>query len=166
MIRASVDQVPDIDYMDSDAKKMFREYAWEYFKLHAGQRLQTFNFFLIVAGLLAGGTTALVKETGPAHGITIPLGLALTALSFVFWMLEQRTKHLVKNAEAALKYLDSLEVLEDKQQVTHVLRLFDHDDHVVKVRGWCVSYSRCFNIIFLVFGLLGIVLAVAGVLCH
>jgi hypothetical protein len=150
--------------MDPDLKKMFREYAWEYFKLHAGQRLQSFNFFLIVAGLLAAAITSLLKDGGAPRGLATPLGLALVTLSFVFWRLEERTKHLVKNAEAALKHLDSQEGLSDDGGTPNPLRLFDRDDYLVGMRWLHLSYSNCFGIVFLVFGILGMVLAVAALI--
>lgn len=40
--------------MDTQKETMFRTYAWSYFAYHADQRMKTFNFFLIVAGLFAG----------------------------------------------------------------------------------------------------------------
>jgi hypothetical protein len=78
--------------VDIETKKIFRDYAWAYFKLHADQRLQSFNFFLIVAGLLAGGITSLLKDGGGTRWIATVLGLTLAVLSFVFWRLEERTQ--------------------------------------------------------------------------
>jgi amino acid permease len=102
--------------VNPETKKVFRDYAWAYFQLHAGQRLQSFNFFLIVAGLLAGGITNLLKDGGASQWIAAVLGLALTFFSLVFWRLEERTKHLVKNAEKALKYLEAQEDLADEHE--------------------------------------------------
>ena len=31
------------------------EYVWNYFKLHAGQRMSLFNFFVVMSALLTGG---------------------------------------------------------------------------------------------------------------
>jgi hypothetical protein len=150
--------------VDIETKKIFRDYAWGYFKLHADQRLQSFNFFLIVAGLLAGGITSLLKEGGSTWWVAALLGLTLAVLSLVFWRLEERTKHLVKNAEEALKYLDSQEGFPDEQEISHVLRLFDHDDYVVRERRWHLSYSKCLTIVFFVFAILGVVLIFASFL--
>jgi hypothetical protein len=78
-------------HVDSEIKKTFREYTWAYFALHADQRIKTFNFFHIVAGLLAGGITTLLKGGGDARWIS-PFGALLTILSFVFWKLDNRNK--------------------------------------------------------------------------
>ena len=123
-----------------------------------------FQFFLIVAGLLAGGITSLLKEGGATRWVAAVLGLTLAVLSLVFWKLEERTKHLVKNAEEALKYLDSQEGFPDEQGIPHILRLFDHDDYVVRERRWHRSYSKCLTIVFFVFAILGVVLIFASFL--
>lgn len=36
------------------------DYAWDWFAYHAGQRLTTFNFFLVIVGVL---TVGLVKPS-------------------------------------------------------------------------------------------------------
>src|SRR5258708_18441824 len=118
-------------HMDSEIKRTFREYTWSYFALHADQRIKTFNFFLIVAGLLAGGITTLLKDNGYARLVS-PFGVLLTIFSFVFWKLDYRNKQLVKNAEEAIKYLDSQEGLADQGQNPHVLKMFDRDDYLTK----------------------------------
>jgi hypothetical protein len=87
--------------MDSSKETMFRTYAWSYFAYHADQRMKTFNFFLIVAGLLAGGITTLLRDGGDWRWVSL-LGGVLTVLSLVFWKIDHRNKQLVRNGEAAL----------------------------------------------------------------
>src|ERR1051326_8232066 len=93
--------------MDTPQEAMFRTYAWSYFAYHADQRMKTFNFFLIVAGLLAGGITTLLRDGGDPRWVC-PLGVVLTMLSLIFWKLDQRNRQLVRNGETAIKHLDSL----------------------------------------------------------
>jgi hypothetical protein len=85
--------------MKESEEQMFRTYAWDYFAYHADQRMKTFNFFIVAAGLLAGGITSLLKDGSDARWIIIPLGLLLFILSVVFWKLDQRNKALVRNGE-------------------------------------------------------------------
>lgn len=106
----------------------------------------------------------LLKDGSEVRWIAAPLGVILAILSGVFWKLEERTKHLIKNAEQALKYLDSQEGFSDEQGVPHVLRLFEHDDQLVNGRLGHLSYSRCLSTVFLIFAILGILLAIAGFL--
>ena len=52
--------------MEQSEKQLFRNYAWSYFAYHADQRMKTFNFFLVAAGLLSSGIATLFKgNTAP-----------------------------------------------------------------------------------------------------
>src|SRR6266571_7503138 len=76
------------------------DHAWNWFALHAGQRMQSFNFFLVATAFLIAAYGALLeKHAGIATGIAI-LG---AWNSYWFNRLEKRTKQLVKGGEAALK---------------------------------------------------------------
>jgi len=55
--------------MDSGEKEIFRKYAWDYFEYHADQRMKTFNFFIVMAGLLAGGITSCSKMAAILGGL-------------------------------------------------------------------------------------------------
>ena len=141
----------------------FREYAWSYFQLHAHQRLQAVQFFVTLATAIVGGMLLLFRE-GRGPKWTAALGFLLAFLSFVFWKLDIRTRTLVKNAEDALKFLDSRRELGDIDGVPHPLALFARDDYFVSQANQLrhFSYRRCFNYIFLVFGIGGLV---AGLAC-
>ena len=106
-----------------EERKEARTYAWGYFALHADQRMKLFNFFLILAGVLLGVFPAVRGMAGGARVVALlPLLLALTA--FTFWRLEERTRYLVKNAEAALRFLDEEWPVEPLPDGTpHYLRL-------------------------------------------
>ena len=138
----------------------FREYAWDYFQLHAEQRLKAFQFFITLATAIVGGFLLLFRY-GQAHKWAAVLGVLLIFLSFVFWKLDLRTRGLVKNAEAALKYLDSAHDLPDIDGDPNPLRLFTRDDHEtskvskLSLLSGHFSYSRCFEWVFAMFALLG-----------
>lgn len=84
------------------------DYAWEWFKYHAGQRVSMFNYFLIItgifanayAGLLKDGSRDLIVHGGRALGI---IG-ALTAIGFV--MLDVRNKSLVDRGSSVLEEIE------------------------------------------------------------
>lgn len=80
------------------------EHAWSWFELHANQRLQMFNFWLIsVAFLAAAYVTALTASHEPLACVVAVLGFAL---SVCFHRLERRTRGLVRIGEAALEELE------------------------------------------------------------
>src|SRR4051812_49073283 len=53
--------------------KLRADYAWKWFDLHAKQRMTLFNYFLIVAGILANGILLTLKDPGnPASPAGVP----------------------------------------------------------------------------------------------
>jgi hypothetical protein len=79
-------------------------HAWDWFALHARQRMQCVNFFLVsVAFLAASYVTALTKEF---YGVDVGISALGVLISFWFHRLDLRTKELVKAGEAAMKPLE------------------------------------------------------------
>src|SRR2546427_510006 len=95
---------------------MMRSYAWSYFAYHAEQRMKTLNFFLLGAGLFAGGICTLLRDGSNSLGVFV-LGVMLSSLSFIFWRLDQRNTKLVEYAKDAIKYLDSLQKFPETLQI-------------------------------------------------
>jgi hypothetical protein len=84
--------------------KRAHDHAWNWFALHAAQRMQTFNFFLVAtAFLVAGYASLLEKHRGAAAGIAL-LG---AWIAFWFSRLDMRNRQFVKAAERALVALES-----------------------------------------------------------
>jgi hypothetical protein len=150
--------------MEHEKEVMFRNYAWGYFSYHADQRMKTFNFFLVAAGLFAGGITTLLRDGGDPRWVC-PLGIVLSLLSLIFWKLDQRNRQLVRNAEAAIKHLDSLHELPYQDGAPHVLHIFERDDHfserakMFPVSEGRFSYSKCLVLLFGLFTVLGLFFA-------
>lgn len=148
-------------------EKYFRNYAWSYFSLHATQRLQSFQLFVTLVTALIAGFAALVKLDNIYRWLSL-IWFFVSFLSFIFWKLECRTKELVKNGEEAIKYLDRLHSLENIQNIPHCLKIFERDESITSSREkfplWTghFSYSRCFNFVFVSFGVGGLI---AGITC-
>jgi hypothetical protein len=79
--------------------KQAREHAWDWFALHAAQRMQTFNFFLVATAFLIAAYASLLEKHGGAAS-----GVALIGAWLAFWFnrLDARTRQLVKAGERAL----------------------------------------------------------------
>ena len=153
-----------------DLDRVFRDYAWKYFALHADQRLKTFQFFITLATAISGGALLSLRDK-QIHGKWFAiLGLLLSFISFIFWKLDVRTSGQVKRAEDALKFLDARHDLPDIQGQPHPLAVFARDDYFTKRVKGCsprtghFSYRRCFKYVFLVFGLIGLFLVVTGLI--
>ncbi len=85
-------------------------YAWNWFSYHASQRLQAFNFYLIIMGAFAYSYSSLLnKQIFKADRIFY---IFFFAVSFLFLLLEIRNAHLVDCGRDALDKLESdLELL-------------------------------------------------------
>lgn len=95
-------------------------YAWNWFALHAGQRLQLVNFWLVAVAFLA---SAYVQARS-GHLVAIQIGLALTgaAASLGFMRLDRRTRQLVQVSEDALRHLEKQLVEAGLSEVTELVR--------------------------------------------
>ncbi len=79
-----------------------RDHSWRYFSLHAGQRMTTFNFFVVLSGIITAGIGAAIQGPPRLAVFGILLGIIMVLLSFVFWKLDQRSSFLIKHSEAAV----------------------------------------------------------------
>ncbi len=155
--------------MTQEEQTMFRTYAWSYFSFHADQRMKTFNFFLIVAGLLASGIVSLIHESNSSWLVS-PFGLALSALCVLFWKIDERNRVLIENGEVALKYLDSLHNTVAAGDPPHELQIFARDEFNRKGMSRSIfkrghfSYSQAIRGVYVLFGCLGIFLALIPLL--
>lgn len=168
-----MDQSPDsasVSPLTSDQRKEFRDYLWKYFALHADQRLKTFNFFVVVAAaIIAGYLNLATKDNPPPWASALPFLLSLT--SYSFWKLDVRTKLMIKGAESGLKLLDAQSNLPPGDAFL-ALRVFELDDTLRKTSplhrsGFLngqLSYSKCFNLMFIAFGLLGLLIGLLDII--
>jgi hypothetical protein len=141
------------------------EHAWSYFVLHADQRLRTFDFYLVLSTLIAGAMLSFMKSGIPRIQTAI-LATTLPFISFVFWKLDIRNKQLVKLAEEAIKHVERESGLADDGEAPHRLKLFLYEEYATaklkrfpKMWPWKAhfSYSTCFNLVFFVFGSIGLI---------
>jgi hypothetical protein len=140
-----------------------RKTAWDYFSVHAAQRLTSFNFYIALSSVAVTTYFASFKADSNLAFARPALSGLLCLFSFIFWKLDQRNRFLIKNAEKALKYLEGLD-----QSPESVTKLFTHEEQqtqLMRPKGWrrlmfwrsVLSYSDCFNLVFLVFFLVGLI---------
>lgn len=151
--------------IEDSQKERLRNYAWNYFALHAEQRMKTFHFYLIVSTVLVAGFINGTKDSSVDCRILSFLGLLLALMSYYFEKLDKRNRELVRNGEAALKYLDELENLEDSNKKPNILKVFAHDDFASKTQtnqnSLSFSYSIFLKCIFRTFGAIGLLAFIA-----
>jgi hypothetical protein len=89
---------------DESSDKIAFEYAWGWFSLHAGQRMQAVNFFLIAITFLSGSYVSAVVGSRP--GLAIGISALGAFSSFIFYRIERRVRGLIHAAEGALRPLE------------------------------------------------------------
>jgi len=147
--------------MDQDHLKEYRDYAWNYFSVHAAQRMSVFQFFITLATAIIGGA-ALIAGSSHDRKWAALLLTTLPFLSFIFWQLDRRTSSLVKNAEDALKHIDGMVASRLTEGLPQELALVERDDTRVSgmpVKGIFLghfSYSRSFRYVFIATAILGV----------
>jgi hypothetical protein len=121
--------------------------AMKWFEVHAEQRLKLLNFFLIIAGFCVAGYFAALQEKNGFAASTI--SLLLTCVCYCFKQLDRRTTQLLKLSEDYLKEsLGRLAVEIDSDTINFVER--------AEEKGSVWTYRQVFNILFWLFGILGI----------
>lgn len=120
------------------------EYLWDHWKFNADQRLKAFNFFVVFSVFANGGLFSAIEKC--VHPMVIfTVGLFISLLSVVFWMLDKRSRSLL---------LLSVEGLKDFEMktVSPNARLFHLDANA----GPVVRYTTAFRLLFVAQLLLGI----------
>ena len=141
-----------------------RKYAWDYFEVHAEQRLKTFNFYLVLAALLitASSTAFRMQFFNPFVGLS--LGLLLAFLSYIFQKLDLRNKELIGVGEQALMAIEKKMGPEGQDEIPHVFQLFNREkyqtDLLKKNCSEHYSYSQCFKWVYRCLGWAGLALAI------
>jgi len=141
--------------MDPRSEKAL-DHAWNYFELHAQQRMSVFNFYVAIAGLIAAGIATALQEP-KLYFLGVALGALLALASFVFWKLDQRVSFLLKRSET------SLSELEERLIVERTAMLFatepQHTDfETTKGNSWIRmwTYGRSFRVMFWAVGAFGL----------
>lgn len=78
-------------------------HAWDWFALHAKQRMQCVNFFFVAAAFLAAGYVTALTQSRP--GLALGIGGLGAWLSIWFNLLDRRTRQLVDAGQDAMEPL-------------------------------------------------------------
>jgi hypothetical protein len=154
--------------MDREFLKEMREYAWNYFIAYAEARLSTFRFYLAFCTILIAGFAAILSTS--EKWLAGALALLLSFLSFIYWKVDIRHKDLIDHAIEALEYLERKLPIPAGEKQPHVLQLYYSEaerskDYKRFPKSFSpnayFSYSTSVNIVFLVFGVGGMITAIA-----
>ena len=146
-----------MDAVQMDLLKEARAHAWDWFALHANQRMQAFNFFLVATGFLVAAYASALPKLPP-----VACGVALLGSWVTFWFsrLDTRSKELVKAGEVVLSECESQLAQSTGNSALRIVAV------VERPARWVPSYSRAFDLIqvaILAFFLMGALYASADV---
>lgn len=130
-----------------------RAYAWNWFALHAGQRLQLVNFWLVAVAFLA----AAYVQSEVSHARPIAAGVALVGVvaSIAFQRLDVRTRQLSRIAEDALREIEQEWIAQGASesvslvQRSHEARKSWVDSYRVVIQGLQFSVALVFATAFI-----------------
>jgi hypothetical protein len=121
------------------------DYAWGYFTLHSGQRLQSVNFFILAVAFLAA--TYVSAIVAGKFGLAAGLALLGAISSFLFYRIERRIRGLIHAAEAALHPMEDTMASNGGNEKLRIL------NSVESVAGDAWSYSKVFRVLYATVGL-------------
>jgi hypothetical protein len=87
-----------------ESRKEAMKHAWDWFALHATQRMQSVNYFLVAAAFLFAAFTTVSKDD--KHALALGISVLGACLSYVFYRLERRVRSLIHAAEHAIEPLE------------------------------------------------------------
>jgi hypothetical protein len=79
-------------------------YAWSWFALHSGQRLQMVNFWLVAVAFL--GTAFVQARASNLPAVAVGISGAGAVASVAFLLIDARTRELLRVAERALREIE------------------------------------------------------------
>jgi hypothetical protein len=122
---------PDAD----EIAKQAREHAWNWFALHAAQRMQAFNFFVVATAFLIAAYASILEKHPGAAAFLAAVGAWLTLW---FNRLDARSRQLVEAGEDALRvsqarlasiadnpHLKVLDAVDERRPLVFILSLSD-----------------------------------------
>jgi hypothetical protein len=122
----------------NETAKQAREHAWNWFALHATQRMQAFNFFVVATAFLIAAYASILEKHPAAAAVLALVGAWLT---FWFNRLDARSYQLVEAGEDALRVSQArLASLADNQPLMIL-------DAVDEPAPGASSYRRVINMI-------------------
>ena len=151
---------------DPSIESEVRNHCWNYFALHAQQRMSAFQFFITLeTALIGAGFFVLQAQSQFSNSYwPIMIGPMITVLAFVFWKIDQRTRDLIKTAEISLNEMEKF-FLQNTSIIQHLP--FSSDPQITgkmstfPLLAGRLTYTKSFGIVFVACAIFGLVFTFA-----
>lgn len=100
----SVDDTPPVTN-DDEVLIAALDHSWKWFELHAKQRLQFVNNYILAAALLAAAITQALTAREPLYAASAVVSGAGVVITGLFFFVERRVRGLIHEGEVALSPL-------------------------------------------------------------
>ena len=87
-------------------EKDFMDTLWKYFELHANQRMQMMNFYIVIVSLFLTALVAMFCSKEDLKVCESALCVGVIFFSWIFMMFDKRTRSMIKNCEKAIKKIE------------------------------------------------------------
>jgi hypothetical protein len=77
------------------------DHSWKWFEMHASQRMQLINYFLVAVAFLSAAYVAGLRDDAPE--VSTVVAVLGVILSICFQRIEERTKNLIKLGEQGVR---------------------------------------------------------------
>lgn len=119
------------------------QHCWNYFALHANQRMHAFNYFILMQSAIFAGIFILHENKDrDLYLINIATTIVLV-ISFVFWQIDLRTRSLIKAAEEEMIKIENSHCRENQKG--------PFSKNGVYQKFSVMRYSHCISSIYLLY---------------
>lgn len=140
------------------SENLIYQTLWNHFEIHAKQRTQVFNFYLVViSALFTVGIYSTNKFDQSIYWyeiIAAVIGVAGILVTSIFYLLDLRNKQLIKIAEGVLIQFEQT-YIDDRFQIFTQERLLSNASKLK-------SHSFCFNAFFILCALGFVILIIVA----
>ncbi len=127
------------------ARSTALDHAWSWFSLHATQRLQAVNFFLVATAFLTAAFVTAAKEK--LFALAAAVAILAICISMYFYRMERRVRSLIHASENAI---GPLQAALSKQLGVEPLCIVSH---VEDARAGEWKYSKVFRHLYFTTGI-------------
>lgn len=87
-------------------EKDFINILWKYFELHANQRMQMMNYYILIVSLFFTALVAMFCSDKDMKIYEGAICVSVIFFSWIFMMFDKRTRGMIKNCENAIKLIE------------------------------------------------------------
>lgn len=126
------------------------QFLWNYFDRHSSQRLQMFNYYILVSIAVLTGIGVCLKESS---SLLVLAAFLLIFLNYIFKNIDQRTVSMIKEVEKSI--IDF-----EEKNIEAEYRIFTNE--ALNKSEEIKSYSKTFSYVFNILDFIGIAFIVVG----